>query len=149
MFCRKCGRQIPDDSDFCPKCGTQNCVEIDADRVNLKKTESHSNSSLATRTVEMVCRNCGNKLSTAWEKCPWCDLTNPFYIPSPVNKTSSAKQSAPPPPQVIIKEERIIVKEEKKEEEKGCGTMLGEAIGGFLLISFLIGMLQSCGICAG
>lgn len=22
MFCRKCGNQIPDDSEFCPKCGT-------------------------------------------------------------------------------------------------------------------------------
>ena len=22
MFCSKCGAQIPDDSEFCPKCGT-------------------------------------------------------------------------------------------------------------------------------
>lgn len=143
MFCRKCGKQIPDDSDFCPKCGTQNCVEVDEDRVSLKKPEIHSNSSLATRVTEMVCRNCGKELSTAWEHCPYCTVPNPFYI-----RPSSERYPSAPQPQVIIKEERVIVKEEKKEE-KGCGTILGEAIGGFLLISFLIGMLQSCVGCVG
>ena len=23
MFCKKCGKEIPDDSAFCPKCGAQ------------------------------------------------------------------------------------------------------------------------------
>jgi len=27
MFCRHCGRQLPDDSDFCPSCGTKTLKE--------------------------------------------------------------------------------------------------------------------------
>lgn len=145
MFCRKCGKQIPDDSTFCPRCGAQNSVEAETGRaISLKKTEVRQKDAAVVQVTEMVCRNCGKELSTAWEHCPYCTVPNPFYI-----RPSSERYLSAPQPQVIIKEERVIVKEEKKEEEKGCGTILGEAIGGFLLISFLIGMLQSCGICAG
>lgn len=34
MFCRKCGKQIPDDSDFCPKCGTRNAIDIELEDVD-------------------------------------------------------------------------------------------------------------------
>ncbi len=148
MFCRKCGKQIPDDSDFCPKCGTQNCVEID-DKISLKKSDVQQKGNLAVQVTEMVCRKCGKKLSVTWERCPYCLAINPFYInPNPA-PPPVVSQPIAPPPQVIIKEERVIIKEEKKEEEKGCGTIIGEGIGSLIVLGFIIGMLQSCGICAG
>ncbi len=39
MFCRKCGKEIPDDSEFCPKCGT-------AVKENSRKNEQPSSRSL-------------------------------------------------------------------------------------------------------
>ncbi len=36
MFCRKCGKEIPDDSEFCPKCGTAVGKEI-SDQVNAQE----------------------------------------------------------------------------------------------------------------
>ncbi len=38
MFCRKCGKEIPDDSEFCPKCGT-------AVKENSRKNEQPSSRS--------------------------------------------------------------------------------------------------------
>lgn len=39
MFCRKCGKEIPDDSKFCPKCGT--VIEKDVtEKISLQKDET-------------------------------------------------------------------------------------------------------------
>ena len=136
MFCRKCGKVIPDDSTFCPSCGTQNTVEINAEtgKISLAKpVVNPTNSNLVL--PDMICRSCKKQLTVFWEKCPYCNVPNPFYIPQ--------KQSTPQP-QVIIKEEKIIVREEKKPEEKGCGALICEAIGGFITVCLFLGLLQSC-----
>lgn len=159
MFCRKCGRQIPDDSDFCPECGVRNCVEIEAEPpklvkrsifggVSLEKDNVATNESNAVQISDMICRNCGKRLDAAWVHCPYCHTENPFYDPlqSALINTPQVVTPPPqvivPPPQVIIKEERVVVTE--KPEEKGCGTIVGEIIGSLLVLAFIIGGLQSC-----
>ena len=194
MFCRKCGAQIPDDSEFCPKCGTrnviQNVIEVETSGVNLSKSSvqknntpailknptpcpecgkillteweycpyciednpgfDHSGAENPTNTG-LRCPECGKSLLAEWENCPYCTETNPYYkSPKPQNPPAAA-----PPPMVvvqqpqIVKEEKIIIREEKKPEEKGCGTLIAEAIGGFLTVCFFIGLLGSCFGCSG
>lgn len=195
MFCRKCGKQIPDDSDFCPKCGTRNVIELGTGGVDLSKPGTAKSNVPVVAKQALVCAKCGKKLMTEWEFCPSCMEDNPGFdhtgAENPKNtglrcpdcgksllakwkycpyclednpyhkapKQTNPPAAAPPPvvvvqpptqqPQVIVKEEKIIVREEKKPEEKGCGTLIGEAIGGFLTVCFFIGLLQSCVGCGG
>lgn len=39
MFCRKCGKEIPDDSEFCPKCGTAIGKDV-IEKISLQKKET-------------------------------------------------------------------------------------------------------------
>jgi len=58
MYCRKCGAQIPDDSLFCPKCGTPQNVEL-----TKKPMDQSSNSGEREILKEMKCPNCGAPLN--------------------------------------------------------------------------------------
>ncbi len=196
MFCRKCGKEIPDDSEFCPKCGTrnviENVIEVETSGVDLSKKPVSHNNALVVANTAPVCSECGIKLNavwqfcpncgednlqynfsdeenpkntglrcpecgksvlTKWRFCPYCGENNAHYKNAPKPKQPTAPPPVvvvqPPPqpqPQVIIKE---VIREEKKTEEKGCGTMIGEAIGGFLTVCFFIGLLGSCFSCTG
>lgn len=146
MFCRKCGKQIPDDSDFCPKCGTRNAIDIELEDVDDDNNDfdvpNHQPvSNPIVKNPVLYCPKCKNRIFVEWDRCATCGTINPY---NPNAKFNQADVIVPPPPQVIIKEERIVIKEEKKPEEKGCGTWLAECFGGFLVICFLIGMIQSC-----
>lgn len=78
MFCRKCGNQIPDDSEFCPKCGTRNIIEAESKGVSLSKPAAGSNT-LAVAKKPTACPNCGKTLLTEWQYCPNCTEDNPGY----------------------------------------------------------------------
>lgn len=167
MFCRKCGSTIPEDSNFCPKCGTCNNIDIESDdsaKVNLKKPGSQSaaqgniqnrsnnqNNGVSDQNYNapvdpsLKCPKCGKAILPTWTKCMYCGAFNPF---NPDIQPTANTTIITPPPQVIIKEERVVVHETPKEE-KGCGTIVGEIIGWIIFISFLIGFLQSCFSCAG
>lgn len=57
MFCRKCGKEIPDDSEFCPKCGIKT------------KLEETNNDYSKART----CPKCGKEIhSSSTKYCPYC-----------------------------------------------------------------------------
>lgn len=196
MFCRKCGKEIPDDSEFCPKCGTrsliENVIEVETSGVDLSKEPVPHNNALVVADTQPVCSKCGKKLNAVWQFCPSCGEDNLQYNFSDAenprntgircpdcgksvltkwrfcpycgennshykNAHSQKAPSAPPPvvvvqpppqpqPQVIIKE---VIREEKKPEEKGCGTIIAEAIGGFLTVCFFIGLVGSCFGCTG
>lgn len=63
MFCRKCGKQIDDDSEFCRFCGASN-------------TESNNN---IVPKYSCHSRGCGKPLKPEWERCPSCGAANPYY----------------------------------------------------------------------
>lgn len=85
MFCRKCGSKIPDDSEFCFKCGVRvlsgssGSVPVECKPIVLEKsTETEtktavildkSNASII-KDGARICPKCGNKLSAPW--CVYC-----------------------------------------------------------------------------
>lgn len=160
MFCRKCGGVIPDDSNFCPKCGTCNNIDIESDdsgKVNLKKSndkatnqnnsnQNKNNNQLKTIDSDLKCPKCGKPIMPTWTKCIHCGAFNPFNTDI---QPSISQTIVTPPPQVIIKEERVVVHETPKQEEKGCGTIIGEIIGGLFTLGIAISILQSCFGCVG
>ena len=61
MYCKKCGASIPDDSDFCPKCGSPQQGS------QSQTTQKGGNSSQDQQAVlkDMKCPNCGAPLTPA------------------------------------------------------------------------------------
>jgi DNA-directed RNA polymerase subunit RPC12/RpoP len=60
MYCRKCGAQIPDDSEFCPKCGAPQNDSVS--RVNVTSSAGTESEEILK---EMKCPNCGAPLNPA------------------------------------------------------------------------------------
>lgn len=85
MFCRKCGKQIPDDSEFCFKCGVRvlsnssgsapaECKSIVLEKSTQTETKTavildKSNTPII-KDGARICPKCGNKLSAPW--CVYC-----------------------------------------------------------------------------
>jgi hypothetical protein len=61
MYCRKCGAQIPDDSEFCPKCGTPQKLDSSTPSEGGKGKPDNQEEILK----EMKCPNCGAPLNPA------------------------------------------------------------------------------------
>lgn len=79
MFCRKCGKQIPDDSAFCYKCGVRVILNVSksaSDKpITLEKPEQKASGSLEdsfTPNVkeEVICPECGRKIPSL--PCLYC-----------------------------------------------------------------------------
>ncbi len=83
MFCRKCGKEIPDDSEFCPKCGTrsviENVIEIETSGVDLSKPNIQNSNAIVVADTPSVCSKCGIKLNAVWQFCPICGEDNLQY----------------------------------------------------------------------
>lgn len=101
MFCRKCGKQIPDDSEFCYKCGAR-VVSIDDN--SKENTPSTPVEGITSQTVENPkisldkpdtaekqvgnsdtevtscrCYFCGEEVFSNQEKCSRCYAPNPEF----------------------------------------------------------------------
>ncbi|MCL4333239.1 MAG: zinc-ribbon domain-containing protein [Candidatus Thermoplasmatota archaeon] len=61
MYCRKCGAEIPDDSEFCPKCGAAQKAGQQAATGNAQEKTGNQEEVLK----EMKCPNCGAPLNPA------------------------------------------------------------------------------------
>lgn len=79
MFCRKCGKTIPDDSIFCPYCG---------ETVELIETNDE-NDIIEKQIVERKCEKCGKPLKpdndgTLCDECTAKLINNyaPNYLPN-------------------------------------------------------------------
>ena len=131
MFCRKCGTQLPEDSKFCLKCGATT-----SNSTSPSQNNSITSPSFKPNANSMICKNCGKPLTTKWKHCPYCNITNPFYISSEP-KESNPVQSQP---QVIIQEREVI-----KPEEPGCATYIGRFVIGIFVLSVICSMLSQCG----
>lgn len=108
MFCRKCGKQIPDDSEFCFKCGVRVLSNSSSSEpVECRSTVSEKSSQSEIKTAVIldksntpiikdgarVCPKCGNKLSAPW--CVYCgedfSLSNTEGASTSDVETSQAK----------------------------------------------------------
>ena len=85
MFCRKCGKEIPDDSEFCFKCGvrvvtgerSEQSTPISLDKPDsADKQEGESGKSTdsvsASSTSSKKCPLCGKPVIRNRESCPYC-----------------------------------------------------------------------------
>lgn len=122
MFCRKCGKEIPNDSKFCPKCGTQNVIEVGS-KVDLEKDNAakpvlqKAQNAPIVQQEQHTCPNCGKPISDSWVHCAYCMVPNPYNKNS---KPTTVINNVVPPPQVIVKEEKVIIREEKNPKKKAA-----------------------------
>lgn len=66
MFCKNCGREIRDDSQFCWECGT---------KVEAKKEESKEEPvTIDISPKKIHCKNCDNEVYDKVEVCPHCGI---------------------------------------------------------------------------
>ena len=98
LFCRKCGKEIPNDSAFCPKCG-ERVLSIPSKNVisaeNKEPEQSKGNPEqlkalmdktpiIAIKSSERLCTKCGNTIfSTNVVFCPYCSER----LPTPLSKS--------------------------------------------------------------
>lgn len=60
MFCKNCGKEIRDDSQFCWDCGT---------KIEIKKDEP-----IIDSVKKPQCKNCGNDIYERADVCPHCGM---------------------------------------------------------------------------
>lgn len=81
MYCRKCGKQIPDDSEFCYKCGAPVVITVNKSQANravkepLEDTADLSSKKLPSPIIQngkKVCPKCGYKVTGPW--CTHCGI---------------------------------------------------------------------------
>ena len=141
MFCRKCGTSLPDGSSFCSNCGSSQEENSSFEKTLPAVVKPHQSS--PSRIDSMHCRTCGKPLATKWEKCPYCNTPNPFYI-----RPDEPRQSQEP--QQPVKQEQqqpqVVLQNYIVEEKTGCGTIIGRIIGVIFIIGLISGLLSQCGV---
>ncbi|MBP1544725.1 MAG: zinc ribbon domain-containing protein [Oscillospiraceae bacterium] len=74
MFCKKCGKIIDNDSEFCKFCGAV-------------VGEAHGSAK------QLTCSCCKKPIKSEWEKCPSCHTANPHYKPDVHVKEAAAPKT--------------------------------------------------------
>ena len=65
MFCKNCGKDVRDDSQFCWNCGTN---------IEIKKNDSNDSvvPIIEESSKKIKCKNCGNEIYEKTDICPHC-----------------------------------------------------------------------------
>ncbi|MGN1405334.1 MAG: DUF6591 domain-containing protein [Erysipelotrichaceae bacterium] len=61
MYCKKCGKQIPDNSKFCPECGSSLEENNNVKTMHLKCSNCGADMEVNEETNEVYCSYCGTK----------------------------------------------------------------------------------------
>ena len=85
MFCRKCGKKIPDDSEFCYKCGAPvvtagKSERIKTETVSLDKSSEEKPEEKNIPLTSRRCEFCGKEVFSNEEFCSRCRAPNSDYI---------------------------------------------------------------------
>lgn len=78
MYCQNCGKEIPDDSAFCPECGTKVEPDLFAEtnqQSEVTKESEEINQQIETETIPdgmKKCANCGALIPSDSFFCPEC-----------------------------------------------------------------------------
>lgn len=77
MFCKKCGKELKEDWEICPECGT-----------HITAPPSSS------QTITTYCPKCGKTIQPDWIKCPHCkcDISKPQNVDISPSNTVSKKR---------------------------------------------------------
>ena len=97
-ICSNCKNEVPDDADFCSKCGTKiNTLDIDEPIENTNETSDNNSDGADVPFETKFCSNCGEKVSINAVACPKCGagLTRTNNVQQQVNtkKKSNANKS--------------------------------------------------------
>lgn len=65
MFCKNCGKEIRDDSQFCWNCGT---------RAEIKKDEPTTIEDIDVTPKKIKCKSCDNEIYENIDVCPHCGI---------------------------------------------------------------------------
>ena len=80
MYCRNCGKQIDDSSNFCPHCGF-------ATNEATPNTASQNATNNEQRRQMMYCKNCGKEINDNADMCIHCGVA--------VNRSQSTSKDVP------------------------------------------------------
>ena len=87
-ICSNCKNEVPDDADFCSKCGTKiNTLDIDEPIENTNETSDNNSDGADVPFETKFCSNCGEKVSINAVACPKCGagLTRTNNVQQQVN----------------------------------------------------------------
>lgn len=87
-ICSNCKNEVPDDADFCSKCGTKiNTLDIDEPIENTNETSDNNSDGADVQFETKFCSNCGEKVSINAVACPKCGagLTRTNNVQQQVN----------------------------------------------------------------
>lgn len=81
MFCPKCGKELVEDSRFCPACGASTCIEQTSDD-SCNETNSKGSNTQKNEKKMKKCSTCGTDIANNAKVCPKCGAKNkkPIYL---------------------------------------------------------------------
>lgn len=131
MFCQNCGKELPDDSAFCPECGAK--LEAQESQPKVVSQENDSGTK--------ACINCGARIPIDSRFCPECRTKqNDSAIPQmqPKVQANRNNQQQLPVQKPLTPEEQ----EKLKKRNKIIGITVASALGVCLIIGLLSAFIK-------
>jgi len=96
MFCSKCGKEIPDESEVCPKCG-KSLASVKDNKKPLLKPQKCKKCGSEIPSGDIFCPKCGNKLFP-WSGCLMFIIVAVLIGFAVHSCGNDEKVASPPPP---------------------------------------------------
>lgn len=125
MYCSECGKQIPDDSMFCPECGIK--------QENVSTPNVAQEEPIMQNNKMKFCVNCGCQMSVDSRFCPNCRTRQEDVLPMQNPQPKMDRQ--PTIKALLSPEEEMKLKKRNK--------IIGITVGIALALCLVIGVLSS------